>query len=137
MTTELRQALALADGAGRPLVLLATLPGERHGLALQLTALYLASWGAGCRSLGVDTPPEEIARAAIAQKADVVGISVSLLDTHANLAADLRTLRDELPSKVQLWLGGQACAEVELPDGAEVVSDWATLEQMLKVWSPG
>lgn len=135
MTTELRQALALAGGTGRPLVMLATLPGERHGLALQLTALYLASWGAGCRSLGVDTPPEEIAGAAAAQNADVVGISISLVGDHEDVEGDLAALREKLPSKTGLWVGGRSAGDVRLPPGAELVPDWDTMEELLKRWS--
>jgi len=136
MTTELRQALALAGGAGRPLVMLATLPGERHGLGLQLTALYLASWGAGCRSLGVDTPPREIAEAAVAQHADAVGLSVSMVEDHHDVVGDLSTLRSELPDSVPLWVGGQGASKIKLPKGAELVGDWTDLEAMLKSWTP-
>jgi len=51
--------LPLEERAGGPLVVLATLPGEAHGLGLQMAALVVAF--AGCRVLylGTETPVPE------------------------------------------------------------------------------
>ena len=66
--------LALAE---RPRVLLTTLPGEQHGLGLLMVEALLTLEGCQCLSLGVQTPQEELPRAAAAHRADIVALSFS------------------------------------------------------------
>ncbi|HET9734535.1 MAG TPA: MerR family transcriptional regulator, partial [Burkholderiales bacterium] len=74
----LRGAIARLDGAGAvPRVLLSTLPGEQHGLGLLMAQAVFALEGAGCVSLGTQTPVREIADAVRAEGAQIVALSTS------------------------------------------------------------
>lgn len=90
-----------------PLVLFATLPGELHGLGLQMGALCASMVGARTRVLGADTPSAEIAHAAREVGADVVAISVSLASGGVDTDRELAQLRQQLDSHVRLLVGGR------------------------------
>jgi methanogenic corrinoid protein MtbC1 len=94
------------ERATGPLVVLATLPGEAHGLGLQMSALVLAA--AGCRLLylGTEVPIPQIASLARDLAAHAVGISISSGTKGASSAAALRKLREALPRRVVLLAGG-------------------------------
>ena len=51
---------------GAPKVMLTTFPGEQHGVGLLMVEALLVPEGAQCISLGVQTPIEDIRRAALA-----------------------------------------------------------------------
>lgn len=95
-----------------PLVVLATLPGERHGLGLQMAALVLAV--AGCRvlHLGTEVPLREIATLARDILARAVGISVSSATGGRSTVRHLATLRTLLPRRITLLVGGEGSAGV-------------------------
>ena len=88
-------------------VLLATLPGEHHGLGLAMVAAVLAEGGVDARSLGPDTPLEEIVRAAGEIGARAVAISVSLAHAGVTTERTLSHLRAELDPSTELWIGGK------------------------------
>ncbi|MEM9694806.1 MAG: MerR family transcriptional regulator, partial [Myxococcota bacterium] len=78
LSTQLRALLAGYEGSGgRPEVLLATLPGETHGLGLLMVALHLALCGGKPRLFGVDMPIDAILEAVRTLQVDIVGISVT------------------------------------------------------------
>ena len=60
---------------GAPAVLLTTFPNEQHGLGLLMVEALLIPEGALCISLGVQTPIEDIRRAATAHAVDIVALS--------------------------------------------------------------
>lgn len=62
---------------GSPRVLLTTLPGEHHALGLLMVEALLMPEGAHCISLGVQTPLEDIRRAALAHNVHLVALSFS------------------------------------------------------------
>ncbi len=103
----LRHAIgSMPQAAQRPRVLLTTLPGEEHQLGLLMAHACMAVEGVQCISLGVQTPAREIAQAARAHGADVVGVSFSTaMQTNAALAA-LTDLRRQLDPDIALWAGG-------------------------------
>ena len=110
--TEQMQALlrhginTIYPGGQQPTVLLTTLPGEGHQLGLLMAQACLAVEGARCVSLGVQTPAADIARAALAQRADIVGLSFSQA-IKTNVAYDmLADLRARLPANMAIWAGG-------------------------------
>jgi len=103
LTTALHN---LPPGIGRPRVLLTTLPGEQHGIALLMVSCILRLEGAEVLSLGVQTPLHEIVRGAIECRCDVVGISCSGYMGRRTIAAQLFSLRKMLPGTVALWAGG-------------------------------
>ncbi|MBS2020043.1 MAG: MerR family transcriptional regulator [Deltaproteobacteria bacterium] len=123
---------ALDDGARAPAVLLAALPGEQHVLALEMIALYLATELAAPRILGADTPPDQIVAAAIALRADVVGITVSAASPGKAAARALAEVASALPRSTSLWVGGAgAPAVVAAAPRATLVATFADLDRAL------
>ena len=98
--------MPLEERATGPLIVFATLPGEAHGLGLQMSALALAA--AGCRVLylGTEVPAPQVASLARDLAARAVAISVSSATKGAGTVAALRKLRDALPRRVILVVGG-------------------------------
>ncbi|MEI9940745.1 MAG: MerR family transcriptional regulator [Pseudomonadota bacterium] len=108
LSSKLRRLLsAYDDQSSGPVVLLATLSDEQHGLGLDMVALYLALEGARPQLLGVNTPPEQIAEAAVALSANVVGVSVSEASDLALTEVHLRRVLSSLPSRIEVWVGGK------------------------------
>jgi len=95
------------ERATGPLVAFATLPGEAHGLGLQMAALVLAT--AGCRVLflGTEVPIPQIASLARELGARAVAISISRSSKGTTTATALRRLREALPRRVLLVTGGE------------------------------
>ncbi|MBX3198535.1 MAG: MerR family transcriptional regulator [Labilithrix sp.] len=128
-------SVAFEDSLVPPVVLLATLPGEAHVLGLEMVRVYLGARGATPRHLGGDTPPEEIARAARALGADVVGISVSAAHEPASTRRAVEQLRRALAdTEIELWIGGAGAgaAGVAKPDErVRVTTGWNDIERAL------
>lgn len=119
LATQLRLLTAAAeDGPRGPVVLLATLPGEPHVLGLEMVAAFLAAGHAAPRMLGADTPPADLAAAARALSADVVGVSISSAADARAAEKAVRALQKRLPDGVALWLGGAGAARVRTPSRA-------------------
>lgn len=133
LTTQLRALLAAhQDVDGAPHVVLGTLPGESHTLGLQMVAVYLALSAAKPRLLGASTPPEEIAAAARALGASVVGIAVSPVAERPATRRQLRRLVAGLPVSAALWVGGAGAQRLgELPAPAELVATWSAIDAAL------
>lgn len=114
------------ERARGPQVVLATLPGERHALGLQMAALVLAT--AGCRVLylGPDCPIADMVAAVRELKAPVLAVSVSRSSSGAETNARLRRLRAQLGRRTILLLGGDGAPPVSR--GFEVIPDLSRLE---------
>jgi MerR family transcriptional regulator, light-induced transcriptional regulator len=134
LTTQLRALLAAhQDVDGTPHVVLGTLPGESHTLGLQMVAVYLALSAAKPRLLGANTPPDQIAAAARALGASVVGIAVSPVAEMPAARRQLRRLAAEMPSSTKLWVGGGGAKALgNLPAPGEVVTSWLAIDQALE-----
>jgi methanogenic corrinoid protein MtbC1 len=133
LSTQLRVLRSAHEpSSGLPIVVLATLPGEQHGLGLQMIALYLAVAQALPRVLGTDTPVDQIVRAARAHRAGVAAIGVSGAADRARTSRDLRALRSELPRHVPLWIGG-ATEGLKLEGrGVRRIAEWSDLDAALR-----
>ena len=115
---------SLPPGRREPKVLLTTLPGEQHGLALLMVACTLRLAGAEVLLLGVQTPLDEIVRGAVESRCAVVGISCSEYMGQRTIAAQLFKLRKLLPATVALWAGGSGVAGVPaMPAGVQLFHD--------------
>lgn len=136
LATRLRQQLdGYQDVQTKPVVLLATLPGEWHTLPLQMVALYLAVGAAKPRLLGGPTPVAEIVEAAVKLEADVVGLTVSPASDRAEARRAIRTLARSLPSRGELWVGGGGAPALDLDvDTARVLTSWSSLDEALAAW---
>lgn len=98
--------LPFEDRARGPLVVFSTLPGEVHGLGLQMAALVAAE--AGCRVLflGTEVPVAQIASLSQDIGAAAVAVSVSARHRTPAMRSSVAQLRKKLPSHVHLVLGG-------------------------------
>jgi DNA-binding transcriptional MerR regulator/methylmalonyl-CoA mutase cobalamin-binding subunit len=137
----LRQAIGSVPapaGDGAPRVLLTTLPREPHGLGLLMAEAMFALTGARCISLGVQTPLADIARAAAAQRADIVALSFTGVMAARQVLDGLAELRAALPARVQLWVGGSCPAlhgRRALP--ARVLASLAAIGPAVQAWQGG
>ncbi|HEX9055691.1 MAG TPA: MerR family transcriptional regulator [Gemmatimonadales bacterium] len=121
--------MPLDDRATGPVAALATLPGELHGLGLQMSALVFALAGWRPLVLGVDTPVAQIA--ALAREAPLAAIAVSCARRPPDAGAALRTLRRRLPGHISLIVGGAGAPRAARGSGIEVMTDLASLDRWL------
>lgn len=131
LSSKLRLLLsAYDDRSTAPIVLLATLSDEQHGLGLDMVALYLALEGATPRVLGVNTPPDQIAEAAIAFGAQVVGVSISEASDMEATEAQLGHVLNALPGDMEVWVGGKHARRLTLRDvRVRQVITWQDLDR--------
>ena len=133
----LRTAIGTQPAAGlqRPRVLLTTFPDERHALGLLMVEAMLTSEGAACLSLGTQTPVRDIAGAAAAGEADIVALSFSIAHPLRPALDGLRALREALPAKVDLWVGGAGvCGRQDRLPGIRVIERIEDCVDALGVW---
>jgi DNA-binding transcriptional MerR regulator/methylmalonyl-CoA mutase cobalamin-binding subunit len=137
----LREAIdqgAPQSPAGRPRVLLTTLPGEVHGMGLAMVEALLAREGATCLCLGTQTPVRDIARACAELEIDLVGLSTTACMNGQQLLAWLNELRRSLPAHVHLWVGGGApVLHRRRIEGVEVFSDLHGVAAKVQQWRGG
>jgi MerR family transcriptional regulator, light-induced transcriptional regulator len=109
--------------SGGPSVILATLPGELHGLGLQIVALVTSVAGLRPHVLGTDVPVSRIAEAWVLRNAEAIGISVSLSTGGAGARRHLAELRDTIPMTVPIFAGGKGARRTHPLPGVAVVED--------------
>ncbi len=121
--------------AGSPCVLLTTLPGEQHGLGLLMVEAVLACEGAQCTSLGTQTPQDDVRRAALAHRIDIVALSFSAGFPLRQATDSLATLRRQLPQGVTLWAGGEMTRRIRTTTpGVVLLPDLAASVGALRSW---
>jgi methanogenic corrinoid protein MtbC1 len=130
------QTLPRSGDAAGPRVLLATLPGEHHGLGLLMAETMLSLEGCLCLSLGVRTPVDEIAAAARAHSSDIVALSCSSYLPAAPLLTALSELRATLAPPTELWVGGgnALLTRRRLPPGVHAVTELARIASEVQRW---
>lgn len=139
-TQEVQSLLQHALGAVppsnlAPRVLLTTLPCEEHQLGMLMAHAFLAMDGAQCMSLGAETPPSDILRAAAAYRVDIVGLSCSEASIPRITHAQLSLLRKSLDRNVELWVGGaMAPPDRHKVSGVRYVTDLRELPAILAQW---
>ena len=121
--------------AGEPRVLLTTFPNEQHGMGLLMVEALLVPEGAQCVSLGTQTPIDDIRRATIAHKAQILALSFSGSFTLRVAVDGLDALRAQLPPHVTVWAGGEMTRRMRktLP-GVVLLPDLASTIPALKSW---
>jgi DNA-binding transcriptional MerR regulator len=123
--------LPLDERATGPMAALATLPGELHGMGLQMCALVFGLAGWRTLILGVDTPVAQIA--ALAREAPLRAVALSCVIPRGRARTNpLRTLRDMLPARVALLVGGAAAPPPHRYRGVHIMSDLAALDRWLQ-----
>ena len=131
MSTQLGILGSLHENNAGPVVVLATLPNEPHGLGLEMVALYLATGGASPRVIGVSTPKDQIIRAAHAHQAAAVGLSLLQSSDLLAAASEIRQLAPQLPPNTVLWLGGSGATSLPPIEGARIVTTWDDLDKVM------
>jgi len=119
--------LPFEEKAAGPLVVFTTLPGEAHGLGLQMAALVLASVGCRALYLGTDTPLAQVESLARDLGARAVAVSVSAFGRGAPASAAVRKLREALPRRVALVVGGDGAPRPQA--GVEVIQSLSGLAE--------
>ena len=89
-----------------PRLVAAMLPGDTHEGGLLMVSAFLALRGYRVVYLGAGMPVEQIAAAATSGNIEVVAISVSPAMPHRQMASAIVQLRDLLPRRLPLWVGG-------------------------------
>lgn len=130
-----RPAIAQLEGAVRPeapQVLLTTFPQEPHGLGLLMAQAMFALQGCPTVSLGTRLPVEQIASAAKAYRADLVGLSFTASVNPMHVVRGLQDLRRLLPPTVRIWAGG-ACPVLRRRSvrGVRAVADVQSIPDLL------
>jgi DNA-binding transcriptional MerR regulator/methylmalonyl-CoA mutase cobalamin-binding subunit len=123
----------LISAAGAPRIIVATLPGERHGLGGRLVAAAAALEGWRVTYLGTDLPASEIADAASALSAQAVAISVVTSELVGQATEALRDLRSLLSPGVKLFVGGRASGLLDpdrLPAGVALLEGLGALRAL-------
>jgi len=123
---------AYEDRAGAPRVLLSTLPSERHALGLEMVQVYLAVSQVSAVLLGVDTPADQIVKAARGHGADAVGLLVTPASDLKATSKHVRWMLGELPRRVSIWIGGEGGPALDVRDDAiRMVSTWDDLDEAI------
>jgi hypothetical protein len=112
-----------------PVCVLATLPGEQHGLGLLMAALVAAAADMRVRIAGTDLPVAQLAAFARDVHARVVAVSVSTSGASTS-GRHLRTLRKRLPRQVVVVAGGAGAPAV---DGTERIMSLVALDARLRM----
>jgi hypothetical protein len=113
--------------------LLATPAGEVHTLALVLMNAILKDAEIPTVFLQGSLPASEIAAAAMAYGADVIALSASVCFPPKLLRSELLSLRELLPTQVQIWVGGAGIHRVPRPmQGISVTTSIDSAVQALK-----
>jgi MerR family transcriptional regulator, light-induced transcriptional regulator len=129
---------SISPAEGAPVFLIGGLPGDRHEVGGLLAASIAAVEGWRVVYLGPDLPPGEIADAARASGAQMVGLSALYVSDIARTVRDLGALRELLPASVPLLVGGAAApsiVEAVGHPGIQSVPSLETLGNTLRVWA--
>ena len=115
LQSVLREAIASVDASGqslqqRPKVLLTTTPGEQHGLGLLMAECHFALESCVRFVLGTSTPIADIVQAVRQLQIDVLALSFSAYASRRDLLDSLQQLTEQLPTGVEIWVGGAAAA---------------------------
>lgn len=112
----------------KPLVMLATLPGEQHTLGLLMVSAMLSAHEISTLNLGGEVPIDQIVAASSQFDVDVVGITFSGAYHYTSIRKHITELRETLPAGVELWAGGEGVRRLrKIPEG---VSKFSTLESL-------
>jgi MerR family transcriptional regulator, light-induced transcriptional regulator len=120
----------LEDRAQGPVAVLATPPGELHGVGLQMAALVFSLAGWRALILGVDTPIRQIA--ALAREAKVGAVALSCVQQgNRTYLTGARALRRLLLRRIPLLLGGRGAPSHRIA-GVEVMASLVELERWIQ-----
>lgn len=127
--------MPLDDRATGSVVALATLPGELHGLGLQMSALVFSLAGWRPLVLGVDTPVAQIA--ALTKETPIGAVALSCVQPGSRgVSAAIRRLREQVPRRTPIVVGGAGAPAAVGGAGIEIIPDLAALDRWVRARSP-
>lgn len=136
----LREALTTLDNHREatlaPDVLLTTLPNEQHGIGLLAAECFFALDKCTRVTLGTNTPLNDIVEAVHHIKVDIIALSVSAYAPMREVLTQLRQLRQQLPHKVELWVGGASSVlhSKRLPEGIQAIPQVTGIPARIAAW---
>jgi len=98
----LREARPAEAGAT---IVFATPSGERHALGLFVAALTAAHAGAEAIFLGAEVPEADLVASVLRSRASVLALGLVTIDP-VEAEGIIRSLRQQLPVRIEIWLGG-------------------------------
>jgi DNA-binding transcriptional MerR regulator len=119
---------------GGPLLVFATLSGERHELGILGCSWLAAARRLRTHFLGSDCPAGEIARFATDVEARVVVVGMVLAEDRQTALGQLQELARLLKGRAEIWIGGTAARELgadNIPDGCVYLPTAVDFEQRL------
>ena len=93
------------NGDAMPTIVMATVEGDIHDIGKNLVVLMLKNYGFHVIDLGKDVSKEKILETAIAEKADIIGLS-ALMTTTMMRMKDVVEYRNQLGVDVKIIIGG-------------------------------
>ena len=124
-----------ADDA--PRIVVASLPGERHEIGLQIVAAIASGEEWRVVFLGADLPVDTIADATRQAGARVLALSIVAAEAGTPVIANIAALRRALGSAVTIIVGGAAATEFRnelAPHGVHIVTELAQLRTFLRTY---
>lgn len=107
---EAVKELAKGETVKKGKIILATVYGDIHDIGKNIVKLLLENYGYAVLDLGRDVPPNVIADAALAEKADIVGLSALMTTTVGGMEETIRLLKEK-GYKGKVMVGGAVLTE--------------------------
>lgn len=146
MVTDIVRRLVISASRGYmradngPCLVLATVSGERHELGLLLCSWLAAARRYHTHYLGIDCPPDEIARFALEVDAKAVLISMVMPENEVAAMQQIAELAHALRGECEVWIGGSASRSITadaLPAGCLVLLSTLDFERRLDISAAG
>jgi 5-methyltetrahydrofolate--homocysteine methyltransferase len=112
----IKDAMPKAETEGSCKILIATVKGDIHDIGKNIVKLILENYGYAVTDLGKDVSPETLVDAAVAIKADIVGLSALMTTTLGAMEDSIKLLRKEAP-----WCKIMVGGAVLTPEYAEKI----------------
>ena len=101
-------------------------------MGLLIAAITAAAAGGRVVYLGAELPPDDLVIAAERSSAGAVAVSL-VVDDSEKAVAQVKALRDGLPPRVELWIGGALSHLARDVMGITVIDSFEALEQRVKL----
>jgi DNA-binding transcriptional MerR regulator len=112
-------------------VILATLPGEQHGIGLLMTEAMLLTRGIPSLNLGTQIPIPQIVLVAGKAEARAVGLSFSASFPQRKIRPLLRELLEATPESLELLVGGAGILQIKrAPERTRLIRSFDELQMM-------
>jgi DNA-binding transcriptional MerR regulator/methylmalonyl-CoA mutase cobalamin-binding subunit len=133
LKTILNKACGAIELSDDPLVvLLATVPSEKHGMGLSMVEVLLRLDGFDTLNMGEETPIDQIIQACTDLQPHALVLSFSSLQKRSKVASALTELSTKIPETVLLLAGGKGAEKLRsLPPRVKVVKKLDQLQASL------